>query len=77
MLPFLRIQRQQCIKFRVLGAQDFYTPLPLNCQKKGQHLPAPEGYKNQSPKKISKTFDLTALASYRIENPEIQKLGEK
>ena len=34
-LPFLTIQRQGCIKFRVLGAQDFYTPLPLNCQKSG------------------------------------------
>ena len=47
-LPFLTIQRQRCIKFRVLRAQDFYTPLPLNCQK-GQRLPAPEVYKNQSP----------------------------
>ena len=32
-LPFLTIQRQRCIKLRVLRAQDFYTPLPLNCQK--------------------------------------------
>ena len=30
-------------KFRVLRAQDFYTPLALNCQK-GQRLPAPEVY---------------------------------
>ena len=35
-LPFLAIQRQRCIKFRVLRAQDFYTPLALNLQK-GQH----------------------------------------
>ena len=27
---------------------EFYIPLALNCQK-GQHLPAPEVYKNQSP----------------------------
>ena len=47
-LPFLTIQRQRCIKFRVLRAQDFYTPLALNCEK-GQHLPALEVYKNQSP----------------------------
>ena len=50
MLPFFPIQRQRCIEFRVLRAQDFYTPLALNCEK-GQHLPAPEVYKNQSPKK--------------------------
>ena len=48
-LPFFTIQRQQCIKFRVLRARDFYAPLALNCQK-GQHLPALEVYKNQSPK---------------------------
>ena len=48
LLPLLTIQRQRCIKFRVLRAQDFYTPLALNCQK-GQQLPAPEVYKNQSP----------------------------
>ena len=46
-LPFLTIQRQRCIKFRVLRAQDFDTPLALNCQK-GQHLPALEVYKNQT-----------------------------
>ena len=45
-LPFLTFQRQRCIKFRVLRAQDLYTPLALNCQK-GQHLPALEVYKNQ------------------------------
>ena len=48
MVPLLTIQRQRCIKFRVLRAQDFYTPLALNCVKR-QHLPAPEVYKNQSP----------------------------
>ena len=43
------IQRQRCIKLRVLREQDFlYTPLVLNCQK-GQDLPALEVYKNQSP----------------------------
>ena len=30
-LPLLIIQRQQWIKFRVPRAQDFYTPLALNC----------------------------------------------
>ena len=35
-------------KFRVLRAQDFYTPLALNCQE-GQHLPALEVFQNQSP----------------------------
>ena len=48
LLPLLTIQRQWCIKFRVLRAQDFYTPLARNCPK-GQHLPALEVYKNQSP----------------------------
>ena len=47
-LPFLTIQRQRCIKFRVLRAQDFYTPLALKTGK-GQHLAALEVYKNQSP----------------------------
>ena len=32
-LPFLTFQCQRCIKFRVFRAQDFYTPLALNCQK--------------------------------------------
>ena len=45
-LPFLTIQRQKYIKFRVLRAQSFYTALALSCQK-GQHLPAPEVYKNK------------------------------
>ena len=35
-------------KCQIDRAQNFYTPLLLNCQK-GQHLPAPEVYKNQSP----------------------------
>ena len=48
-LPFCRFQRQRCIKIRVLSAQDFYTPLALQTAK-GQHLPALEVYKNQSPK---------------------------
>ena len=46
-LPFSPIQRQRCIKLRVLRAHDFYTP--LNCEE-GQHLSALEVYKNQSPK---------------------------
>ena len=50
-LPFLTIQRQRCVKFRVLRGGNFHTPLPLNCQK-GQHLPAPEVYKNQSPNSL-------------------------
>ena len=41
-------QHQQCIKIRVLRAQDVDTPLSLN-GKKGQHLPALEVHKNQSP----------------------------
>ena len=47
-LFFFTIQRQRCIQFRVLRAQNFCTPLALNCEK-GQHLPALEVYKNQSP----------------------------
>ena len=47
-LPFCRFQRQWCIKNRVPRAQDFYTPLALKTAK-GQHLPALEVYKNQSP----------------------------
>ena len=41
-------------QFRVLRAQDFYTPLPLNW--KGQHLPAPEVYKKQSPRSADFIF---------------------
>ena len=48
MLLFLTIQRQRCVKFRVLREQDLYRPLELNCQKE-QHLSALEVYKNQSP----------------------------
>ena len=47
-LPFCRFQCQRCIKVRILRAQDFYTPLALKTAK-GQHLPALEVYKNQSP----------------------------
>ena len=46
-LPFLTIQGQRRIKFRVLGVQDCYTPLALTCRK-GQHLPALEVYKTCS-----------------------------
>ena len=49
-LPFCLFQRQRCIKIRVLRAQDFYTPLALKTAK-GQHLPALEVYKNQSPRR--------------------------
>ena len=48
-LPFLTIQRQWCIKILCPKDPEFYTPLALNRQK-GQHLPALEVYKNQSPK---------------------------
>ena len=48
-LPFSTIQRQRCIKNLFLKDPEFYTPLALNCQK-GQHLPALEVYKNQSPR---------------------------
>ena len=37
-------------KYCALRTLNFYTPLALNCLK-GHHLPAPEVYKNQSPKK--------------------------
>ena len=50
-LPFLIIQRQRCIKILCPEDPEFYTPLVLNCQK-GQHLPALEVYKNQSPKSV-------------------------
>ena len=56
-VPLLPIQRQQCIKFRVLRAQDFYAPLAQNCAKR-QHLPAPKMYKNQSPITSPSTMDL-------------------
>ena len=49
-LPFLTIQRQRCIKMLCPKDPEFYTPLALNCQK-GQHLPALEVYKYQSPRK--------------------------
>ena len=38
--------------FSVLWGGNFHTPLPLNRQK-GQRLPAPEVYKNQSPHDVS------------------------
>ena len=47
-LPFLTIQHQRCIKILCPKDPEFYTPLALNCQE-GQHLPALEVYKNQSP----------------------------
>ena len=47
-LPVFTIQRQRCIKILCPKDPEFYTPLALNCPK-GQHLPAPEVYKNQSP----------------------------
>ena len=43
-----RFQRQQCIKILCPKDPDFYTPLALKTAK-GQHLPALEVYKNQSP----------------------------
>ena len=47
-LPFCRFQRQWCIKILCPKDPDFYTPLALK-RAKGQHLPALEVYKNQSP----------------------------
>ena len=55
LLSLLTIQRQQCIKFRVLREQDSYAPLALNCQKE-QHLSALEVYKNHSPNNIFTAF---------------------
>ena len=49
MLSFLTIQRQRCIKILCPKDPEFHTPLALNCRK-GQHLPALEVYKNQSPR---------------------------
>ena len=43
-----RFQRQRCITFTALRAQDFHTPLALKTAK-GQRLAALEVYKNQSP----------------------------
>ena len=43
----LAVQRQRCIKFRVLRAQDVYALLALN-GKKGSTSQL-EGYENQSP----------------------------
>ena len=54
-LPFLTIQRQRCIKILCPKDPEFYTPLALNRQK-GQHLPAPEVYKNQSPSFGSRNY---------------------
>ena len=51
-LPFCIFRRQRCIKIRVLRAQDFYTPLALKTAK-GQHLPALEVSKHQSPMDIA------------------------
>ena len=48
MLPFCRFQRQRCIKILCPKDPDFYTPLALKTAK-GQHLPALEVYKSQSP----------------------------
>ena len=47
-LPFCGLQRQRCIKILCPKDPDFYTPLALKTAK-GQHLPALEVYKKQSP----------------------------
>ena len=47
-LPFCHFRHQRCIKFLCPKDPDFYTPLALKTAK-GQHLPALEVYKNQSP----------------------------
>ena len=47
-LPFCPFQRQRCIKILCPKDPDFYTPLALK-RTEGQHLPALEVYKNQSP----------------------------
>ena len=47
-LPFCRFQRQRCIKILCPKDPDFYTPLALK-RAKGQHLPALEVHKKQSP----------------------------
>ena len=53
-LPFCRFQRQWCIKILCPKDPDFYTPLALK-KAKGQHLPALEVYKNQSPTNLVKS----------------------
>ena len=78
-LSFLTIQRQQCIKFRVLRAQDFYTPLPLNCQKgsTSQHwwcikisLPAMRCQeavsKDRKPRALSKCPEHSAMFDHSV-----------
>ena len=57
-LPFLIIQRQRCIRILCPKDSEFYTPLALNRQK-GQHLPALEVYKNQSPNYYRMISELT------------------
>ena len=52
MLPFCRSQRQRCIKILCPKDPDFYKPLALKAAN-GQHLPALEVYKNQSPNYVS------------------------
>ena len=47
-LPFCRFQRQRCIKILCPKDPESYTPLALKTAE-GQHLPALEVYKNQSP----------------------------
>ena len=55
-LPFCRFQRQRCIKILCPKGPDFYTLLALKTAK-GQHLPALEVYKNQSPKNQSPKYE--------------------
>ena len=55
MLPFFDNSAPAVYKIQGPWAQDFYTPLALNCQK-GQHLPALEVYKNQSPTMTENTM---------------------
>ena len=50
-LPFGRFQRQRCTKILCPKDPVFYTPLALKTAK-GQHLPALEVYKNQSPREV-------------------------
>ena len=49
-LPFCRFSAPVVYKNPVPKDPDFYTPLALK-KAKGQHFPALEVYKNQSPRK--------------------------
>ena len=70
MLLILTIQRQRCIKILCPKDPELHTALALSCQK-GQHLPALEVYKNQSPKIIMR-FE-SCDSSHALPRPFVAK----